>query len=159
MFNLDSQIVLQGLERFQDCRRDDKHNAMVDEEDEREYLSYGDDKDLSSNAFEASAGQLEASGSGMSEVSEEKDEIIDNFRLHLTPGALDQVSQAEPVRLYYRDMAAVPLLTREREVELARRIERGRLRVSKAMSRSPIVIREIVNLKVDCNGASVPCVM
>ena len=34
----------------------------------------------------------------------------------------------------------MPLLTREGEVEIAKRIERGQLRVLKALSRSPIVI-------------------
>jgi RNA polymerase primary sigma factor len=43
----------------------------------------------------------------------------------------------------------VPLLTREGEVEIAKRIERGQLRVMKAISRSPIVIREIVALGED----------
>jgi RNA polymerase primary sigma factor len=40
----------------------------------------------------------------------------------------------------------VPLLTREGEVEIAKRIERGQLNVLKAMSRSPIVIKEVINL-------------
>jgi RNA polymerase primary sigma factor len=46
-------------------------------------------------------------------------------------------------------MGTVPLLTREGEVEIAKRIERGQLRVMKALSRSPIVIREIVALGED----------
>jgi RNA polymerase primary sigma factor len=46
-------------------------------------------------------------------------------------------------------MGTVPLLTREGEVEIAKRIERGQLRVMKAISRSPIVIREIVGLGED----------
>ena len=46
-------------------------------------------------------------------------------------------------------MGTVPLLTREGEVEIAKRIERGQLRVLKAISRSPIVIREIVALGDD----------
>ncbi len=52
----------------------------------------------------------------------------------------------DPVRMYLREMGAVPLLTREGEVELARRIERGRRSVSKALSRSPLVIRELLKL-------------
>ena len=53
---------------------------------------------------------------------------------------------ADPVRIYLREMAAVPLLTREGEVAIAKRIERGQLRVLKALSRSPVVIRRIVTL-------------
>jgi RNA polymerase primary sigma factor len=52
----------------------------------------------------------------------------------------------DPVRMYLREMGAVPLLTREGEIELARRIERGRRSVSKALSRSPLVIRELLKL-------------
>ena len=50
------------------------------------------------------------------------------------------------VRKYLREMGAVPLLTREGEVEIAKRIERGQNNVMKAMSRSPIIIREIHKL-------------
>jgi len=56
---------------------------------------------------------------------------------------------SDPVRMYLREMGTVPLLTREGEVEIAKRIERGQLRVLKAISRSPIVIREIVALGED----------
>ena len=51
--------------------------------------------------------------------------------------------------MYLREMGTVPLLTREGEVEIAKRIERGQLRVMKAISRSSIVIREIVGLGED----------
>ena len=52
----------------------------------------------------------------------------------------------DPVRKYLREMGAVPLLTREGEVEIAKRIERGQNNMLKAMSRCPIVIREIQKL-------------
>src|SRR5580704_5625452 len=45
----------------------------------------------------------------------------------------------DPVRMYLREMGSVPLLTREGEVELAKRIERGQTAVRKALSRSPLV--------------------
>src|ERR1700710_961692 len=45
----------------------------------------------------------------------------------------------DPVRVYLREMGAVPLLTREGEVQLARRMERGKLRMQKAISRSALV--------------------
>ena len=71
----------------------------------------------------------------------------DEVDLDLTPGALDKTN--DPVRMYLREMGTVPLLTREGEVEIAKRIERGQLRVLKALSRSPIVIKEILALGED----------
>src|SRR5271167_1403850 len=52
----------------------------------------------------------------------------------------------DPVRMYLREMGTVPLLTREGEIELAKRIERGQAAVRKALSRSALVIREILGL-------------
>ena len=53
----------------------------------------------------------------------------------------------DPVRMYLREMGTVPLLTREGEIELAKRIERGDRSVSKVLSRSPLVIREVLALR------------
>src|SRR6266478_5830576 len=47
----------------------------------------------------------------------------EELELDLTPGALDKTN--DPVRMYLREMGTVPLLTRDGEVEIARRIERG----------------------------------
>ncbi|MGA8761621.1 MAG: RNA polymerase sigma factor RpoD [Candidatus Sulfotelmatobacter sp.] len=77
------------------------------------------------------------------EDSEEGEDV----ELDLTPGALEKTN--DPVRMYLREMGTVPLLTREGEVEIAKRIERGQLRVLKALSRSPIVIRELLTLGED----------
>jgi len=52
----------------------------------------------------------------------------------------------DPVRVYLREMGAVPLLTREGEVDLARRMERGKLRMQKAISRSALVQLAVVDL-------------
>ncbi|HEY2389592.1 MAG TPA: RNA polymerase sigma factor RpoD [Candidatus Angelobacter sp.] len=82
--------------------------------------------------------------------SEQKFEDIEegeDVELDLTPGALEKTN--DPVRMYLREMGTVPLLTREGEVEIAKRIERGQLRVLKALSRSPIVIKEILSLGED----------
>ena len=49
----------------------------------------------------------------------------------------------DPVRMYLREMGTVPLLTRQGEVEIAKRIERGQKSVIKALSRSPVVVGEI----------------
>src|SRR6188474_1424514 len=64
--------------------------------------------------------------------------------LDLTPGALDKTN--DPVRMYLREMGTVPLLTREGEVEIARRIERGKLAVIKSISRTPLVARKVIQL-------------
>ncbi len=88
------------------------------------------------------------SGKGL--PSEQKFEDIEegeDVELDLTPGALEKTN--DPVRMYLREMGTVPLLTREGEVEIAKRIERGQIRVLKALSRSPIVIKEILALGED----------
>ena len=71
----------------------------------------------------------------------------EDVELDLTPGTLEKTN--DPVRMYLREMGTVPLLTREGEVEIAKRIERGQMRVMKAISRSPIVIREVIALGED----------
>jgi RNA polymerase primary sigma factor len=80
---------------------------------------------------------------------EEKGEMEagDEVELDLTPGTLEKTN--DPVRMYLREMGTVPLLTREGEVEIAKRIERGQLKVLKAVSRSPIVIREVLAVGED----------
>jgi RNA polymerase primary sigma factor len=64
-----------------------------------------------------------------------------------TPEALDKTN--DPVRLYLREMGTVPLLTRQGEIDFARRFERGHLRALKAISRSPLAIREVISLGSD----------
>ena len=81
------------------------------------------------------------------EKDETKEESSEDSDLDLTPGALDKTN--DPVRMYLREMGTVPLLTREGEVEIAKRIERGQLNVLKALSRSPIVIQEMFTLRED----------
>ena len=81
------------------------------------------------------------------EPDNESGEESDDVELDLSPGTLEKTN--DPVRMYLREMGTVPLLTREGEVEIAKRIERGQMRVMKAISRSSIVIREIVGLGED----------
>ena len=71
-----------------------------------------------------------------------KPAIDDDSELDLSPGDADRGS--DPVRLYMREMASVPLLTREGEIILAKRIERGQQRAIKAVSRSPLSIEHIL---------------
>src|SRR5713226_2596394 len=79
--------------------------------------------------------------------SEEEVEPGGGLGLDLVPGAVEQTD--DPVRIYLREMGVVPLLTREGEVDIAKRIERGQLRVLKALSRSPIVIRQVLAIGED----------
>src|ERR1700687_3473364 len=71
-------------------------------------------------------------------------EGAEELELDLTPGALDKTN--EPVRMYRREMGTVPLLTREGEVEIARRIERGKLAVFKWISRTPLGAKKVIHL-------------
>jgi RNA polymerase primary sigma factor len=71
-------------------------------------------------------------------------EGAEELELDLTPGALDKTN--DPVRMYLREMGTVPLLTREGEVEIAKRIERGKLAVIKSISRTPTIAREIMKM-------------
>src|SRR6184192_1333809 len=68
----------------------------------------------------------------------------EELELDLTPGALDKTN--DPVRMYLREMGTVPLLTREGEVEIARRIERGKLAVIKSISRTPLISKKVIEL-------------
>ncbi len=61
-------------------------------------------------------------------------------------GALNLDKTNDPVRLYLREMGTVPLLSREGEVEIAKRVEHGQRVILKALSRSPLVVREILNI-------------
>src|ERR671936_158753 len=71
-------------------------------------------------------------------------EGAEELELDLTPGALDKTN--DPVRMYLREMGTVPLLTREGEVEIARRIERGKLAVIKSISRTPLISKKVIQL-------------
>src|SRR5437868_14322673 len=71
-------------------------------------------------------------------------EGAEELELDLTPGARDKTN--DPVRMYLREMGTVPLLTREGEVEIARRIERGKLAVIKSISRTPLIAKQVILL-------------
>ena len=72
----------------------------------------------------------------------DRDGAGDEPELDLTPGALDKTN--DPVRMYLREMGTVPLLTREGEVAIAKRIERGKLAVIKSISRTPTIAKRIL---------------
>src|SRR5829696_9883618 len=68
-------------------------------------------------------------------------ELDEDIELDLSAGVLEKTN--DPVRLYLREMGIVPLLTREGEVSIAKRIERGQIKTQKAISRSPIAVKEL----------------
>jgi RNA polymerase primary sigma factor len=92
-------------------------------------------------------GQPKLPSATLEKKFEAEAEAGEDVELDLTPGALEKTN--DPVRMYLREMGTVPLLTREGEVDIAKRIERGQMRVLKAVSRSPIIIREILAIGED----------
>jgi RNA polymerase primary sigma factor len=71
--------------------------------------------------------------------SDEKDEPSG-----FSPLSMDKT--INPERRYFREMANFPLLSREGEIEIAKRIEHGQKVILKALSRSPLVVREILSI-------------
>ncbi len=67
----------------------------------------------------------------------------DGGRADLPPG-LEKTN--DPVRLYLREMGTVSLLTKDGEIRIARRIERGEQKVMRALSRHHFVGLEVVRL-------------
>jgi len=134
---------------------------LIDAGKEKGYLTYNEVNDLlpgdmnSPDDLDDLLSTVNSQGidilEGGPKVAGERDDFEgeegEDVELDLTPGTLEKTN--DPVRMYLREMGTVPLLTREGEVEIARRIERGQLRVLKAISRSPVVIREIVALGED----------
>ena len=108
---------------------------------------YGIDvyEDLSSAKAALAAG--EAGETAEPAKEESSSTASDEVDLDLTPGALEKTN--DPVRMYLREMGTVPLLTREGEVTIAKRIERGQLLVLKTITRSPIVLKEILAIGDD----------
>jgi RNA polymerase primary sigma factor len=83
-------------------------------------------------------------------VDDEEEEVAadeDDLDLDLSAGVLDKSN--DPVRLYLREMGIVPLLTREGEVTIAKRIERGQIKTQKAISRSPIAVERLIKIGED----------
>ncbi len=86
---------------------------------------------------------------------EKKDEEAESLSdLDLTPGLLDKSNDS--VRVYLREMGMVPLLTRDGEIELAKRIERGENAVRKALSRSRLAIQTIFDTRNAAERGALP---
>ena len=145
-----------------DHEHDHDHDidTLIEVGKEKGYLTYGDVNDMLPDEMATSPDDLDdlittigTQGIDLLDspkFSADKDfdlEDGEDVELDLTPGTLEKTN--DPVRMYLREMGTVPLLTREGEVEIAKRIERGQMRVLKAISRSSIVIREIAALGED----------
>jgi len=91
-----------------------------------------------------------------SDTAEVKDEpassAAEDGELDLTPGTLEKTN--DPVRMYLREMGTVPLLTREGEVAIAKRIERGQLLVLKTITRAPLILKELLQVGEDVRNGS-----
>ncbi len=111
---------------------------------------YGIDvyEDLSS----AKAALASADSAEGAELMKEESSTENEVDLDLTPGALEKTN--DPVRMYLREMGTVPLLTREGEVAIAKRIERGQLLVLKTISRAPLILKEILQIGDDLRNRS-----
>ena len=79
-----------------------------------------------------------------SSAVESEEAMSDEVELDLSAGEMDKTS--DPIRVYMREMGVVPLLTREQEVSIAKRIERGQKRAEKAIARSPIAVVELFRI-------------
>jgi len=143
-----------------DDKFEDDIHSLIDTGKEKGYLTYGDVNEMMPDEMATNADDIDdlittigTQGIDLLDgpkFGADKDfelEEGEDVELDLTPGTLEKTN--DPVRMYLREMGTVPLLTREGEVEIAKRIERGQNRVMKAISRSPIVIREIVALGED----------
>jgi RNA polymerase primary sigma factor len=98
-------------------------------------------EDLAAAKAARAAGDPIASESPSEEWTD-KPPVAEEGELDLTPGMVEKNN--DPVRLYLREMGSVPLLKRQDEVAIAKRMERGHLMVLKSISRSPIVLKELI---------------
>jgi RNA polymerase primary sigma factor len=111
---------------------------------------YGIDvyEDLSS----AKAALAAADSTDGAEIATKEETVSEDGDLDLTPGTLEKTN--DPVRMYLREMGTVPLLTREGEVAIAKRIERGQLLVLKTISRAPLILKELLQVGEDLRNGS-----
>ena len=147
----------------EDKDRDDVMERLLELGGDKKYLTFDDlnrelpDNVVSPDDIEDVLQKLEGSNIPVADsderlleqaaqvVPEDEDEAIDeDIELDLSAGALEKTN--DPVRLYLREMGVVPLLTREGEVAIAKRIERGQLKTQKSISRSPIAVCEVLRI-------------
>src|SRR3982751_5959972 len=143
--------------------RDDVMQRLLELGGDKKYLTFDDlnrelpDNMVSPDDIEDVLQKLEGSNIPVADSDErlleqaaaiatdEDDESVDeDIELDLSAGALEKTN--DPVRLYLREMGVVPLLTREGEVAIAKRIERGQIKTQKSIARSPIAVGELIRI-------------
>src|SRR6187399_68214 len=95
-------------------------------------------RDTEEATEDAEEAEVEA-GTGAGEESEKEEKEID-----LTPGALSRTD--DPVRLYLKEMGSVALLSREGEIEIAKRIEEGKKDIASVIYGMPMTIEFVLAL-------------
>jgi RNA polymerase primary sigma factor len=78
------------------------------------------------------------------DLEEDEEHEGEQEEVEFEPGTLGRTS--DPVRMYLREMGSVSLLTREGEVEIAKRIEVGERDVASVILNTPITVKEVVSL-------------
>ena len=141
--------------------RDDVMDRLLQLGGDKKFLSYDDlNRELPENVvspddIEDVLQKLDASNIHVADSDErlieqaaaiatDDEEGDEELELDLSAGALEKTN--DPVRLYLREMGVVPLLTREGEVAIAKRIERGQIKTQKAIARSPIAVMELLKV-------------
>jgi RNA polymerase primary sigma factor len=141
--------------------RDDVMDRLLQLGGDKKFLSYDDlNRELPENVvspddIEDVLQKLDASNIHVADSDErlieqaaaiatDDEEGDEDLELDLSAGALEKTN--DPVRLYLREMGVVPLLTREGEVAIAKRIERGQIKTNKAISRSPIAVAALIKM-------------
>jgi len=158
--------------RTEDKNRDDVMERLLELGGDKKYLTFDDlNRELPENVvspddIEDVLQKLEGSNIPVADsderllaqatavgVVDEEEETDEDVELDLSAGALEKTN--DPVRLYLREMGVVPLLTREGEVVIAKRIERGQLKTQKAISRSPIAVKELLKIGAELQAGKI----
>jgi RNA polymerase primary sigma factor len=149
--------------------RDDVMDRLLQLGGDKKFLSYDDlNRELPENVvspddIEDVLQKLDASNIHVADSDErlieqaaaiatDDDESDEDLELDLSAGALEKTN--DPVRLYLREMGVVPLLTREGEVAIAKRIERGQIKTQKSIARSPIAVSELLRVGEELKALS-----
>jgi RNA polymerase primary sigma factor len=155
---------------IEDKDRDDVMERLLELGGDKKYLTFDDlnrelpDNVVSPDDIEDVLQKLEGSNIPVADSDEilleqaaaitvdDEDATDEDVELDLSAGALEKTN--DPVRLYLREMGVVPLLTREGEVAIAKRIERGQLKTQKAIARSPIAVKEVLKMGDDLEAGT-----
>src|SRR5262249_24915421 len=151
---------------MEDKDRDDVMERLLELGGDKKYLTFDDlnrelpDNVVSPDDIEDVLQKLEGSNIPVADsderlleqaattVTDEDEEGLDeDIELDLSAGALEKTN--DPVRLYLREMGVVPLLTREGEVAIAKRIEPGQPKTEKPSARTPIPVPEVLSIGED----------